>query len=176
MEQIRKLRKELIISIVSVIVAAVALSSSTYAWYVTNNMVKAKTSTITATTNGFILQITTPDKGVQHGGSQESLTAFSKGEVLSPASTDAVSYTHLCQRGFQTSEPDGSGSACDPSGAWDPGRCGTCFPEPGCEEKNKTFLVGDGNPLYVSGHLGTDPCRTENRPAGDKIPGTFPVL
>ena len=45
MEQIRKLRKELIISIVSVIVAAVALSSSTYAWYVTNNMVKAKTST-----------------------------------------------------------------------------------------------------------------------------------
>ena len=49
MEQIRKLRKELIISIVSVIVAAVALSSSTYAWYVTNNMVKAKTSTITAT-------------------------------------------------------------------------------------------------------------------------------
>lgn len=90
MEQIRKLRKELIISIISVIVAAVALSSSTYAWYVANNTVKAKTSTITATTNGFILQITTPDKGVQHGGSQESLTAFSKGEVLSPASTDDI--------------------------------------------------------------------------------------
>ena len=91
MEQIRKLRKELIISIISVIVAAVALSSSTYAWYVANNTVKAKTSTITATTNGFILQITTSDKGgVQHGGSQESLTAFSKGEVLSPASTDDI--------------------------------------------------------------------------------------
>ena len=68
-----------------------ALSSSTYAWYVANNTVKAKTSTITATTNGFILQITTSDKGgVQHGGSQESLTAFSKGEVLSPASTDDI--------------------------------------------------------------------------------------
>lgn len=91
MEQIRKLRKELIISIISVIVAAVALSSSTYAWYVANNTVKAKTSTITATTNGFILQITTSDKGgVQHGGSQESLTAFSNGEVLSPASTDDI--------------------------------------------------------------------------------------
>ena len=91
MEQIRKLRKELTISIISVIVAAVALSSSTYAWYVANNTVKAKTSTITATTNGFILQITTSDKGgVQHGGSQESLTAFSKGEVLSPASTDDI--------------------------------------------------------------------------------------
>ena len=91
MEQIRKLRKELMISIISVIVAAVALSSSTYAWYVANNTVKAKTSTITATTNGFILQITTSDKGgVQHGGSQESLTAFSKGEVLSPASTDDI--------------------------------------------------------------------------------------
>lgn len=91
MKQIRKLRKELIISIISVIVAAVALSSSTYAWYVANNTVKAKTSTITATTNGFILQITTSDKGgVQHGGSQESLTAFSKGEVLSPASTDDI--------------------------------------------------------------------------------------
>ena len=90
MEQIRKLRKELIASIVSVIIVAVALSSSTYAWYVTNNKVTAKTSTISATTNGFILQITTPDKGVQHGGSQESLTAFSKGEVLSPASTDDI--------------------------------------------------------------------------------------
>lgn len=91
MEQVRKLRKELIISIISVIVAAVALSSSTYAWYVANNTVKAKASTITATTNGFILQITTSDKGgVQHGGSQESLTAFSKGEVLSPASTDDI--------------------------------------------------------------------------------------
>ena len=90
MEQIRKLRKELITSMVSVMVVAVALSSSTYAWYVANNTVKAKTSTITATTNGFILQITTPDKGVQHGGSQESLTAFTKGEVLSPASTDDI--------------------------------------------------------------------------------------
>ena len=43
MEQIQKLRKELIASIVSVIIVAVALSSSTYAWYVTNNKVTAKT-------------------------------------------------------------------------------------------------------------------------------------
>lgn len=99
MEQIRKLRKELIISIISVIVAAVALSSSTYAWYVANNTVKAKTSTITATTNGFILQITTAEKGgVQHGGAQESLEAFTTGEVLSPSSTDdIINNWYVCQ-------------------------------------------------------------------------------
>ena len=55
----------------SVVVTAVALSSATYAWFVTNNKVEGTTSTISATTNGFILQIGELSKGAQHGGEQK---------------------------------------------------------------------------------------------------------
>ena len=57
MNQIKKLKKELAAAAVSVMIAAVSLTSATYAWYVANNTVKATTSTISASTNGFILQI-----------------------------------------------------------------------------------------------------------------------
>ena len=41
-------------------------------WYVTNNRVEATTTNISATANGFILQIATADQGPQHGGEQTS--------------------------------------------------------------------------------------------------------
>ena len=41
-------------------------------WYVTNNRVEATTTNISATANGFILQIATADQGPQHGGKQTS--------------------------------------------------------------------------------------------------------
>ena len=40
-----------------VLVAAVALGSSTYAWFVTNNTVKATTSTISAQSNAAFMKI-----------------------------------------------------------------------------------------------------------------------
>ena len=40
-----------------VCVAAVALGSSTYAWFVTNNTVKATTSTISAQSNAAFMKI-----------------------------------------------------------------------------------------------------------------------
>lgn len=88
MKQIEKLKRELIIAIVSLILAAVGLSSATYAWYVANNKVTGSSATICATTNGFILQIATAENGVNHGGSQESLVAQTNGGKISPSSTD----------------------------------------------------------------------------------------
>lgn len=70
MEQVKK---ELATAAVSAMVAAVSLTSATYAWYVVNNTVTATTSTISATTNGFILQIAKLSEGAQHGGEQGSL-------------------------------------------------------------------------------------------------------
>lgn len=55
--KIKKLKKELFAAVLSVGVAAVALGSSTYAWYVTNNTVDGTTSTISALANGMVLQI-----------------------------------------------------------------------------------------------------------------------
>lgn len=96
MEQVRKLKKELVAAIISVMITAVALTSATYAWYVANNTVKATTSTISAKTNGFILQIATLEEGVQHGGEQKSLEASTTGAILSPASTDDLENWYVC--------------------------------------------------------------------------------
>lgn len=97
MEQIRRLRRELIAAIIAVMITAVSLVTATYAWYATNNKVKGTTSTISATTNGFILQIASMKEGVQHGGEQKSLTALSQGAVLSPSSTDDLLTWYVCQ-------------------------------------------------------------------------------
>ena len=54
---VKALKKQLAAAIAMVCVAAVALGSSTYAWFVTNNTVKATTSTISAQSNAAFMKI-----------------------------------------------------------------------------------------------------------------------
>ena len=96
MKQSSKLKIELSTAIVSLVIASIVLISTTYAWYVANNRVSGTTTTISATTNGFVLQISTLERGAQHGGAQESLEAFSEGAVLSPASSDDMTNWYVC--------------------------------------------------------------------------------
>lgn len=107
MKQIQELKNELVAAIVSLMIAVICLASATYAWYISNNTVKSKTSTISAKTNGFILQIATLDEGVQHGGEQKSLQAMTTGAILSPSSTDNLEDWYVCKswdnQGFVTS-------------------------------------------------------------------------
>ena len=84
---VKQLKKQLIASILSVAVAFVALASSTYAWYVSNNTVDATTSTIAAKTDNFVLQVAKLTEGAQHGTNQ-SLVASSIGHKISPSSTN----------------------------------------------------------------------------------------
>lgn len=93
----RQLKRQLIASIVSVCVTLVALTSATYAWYVVNNKVEGTTTTISATTNGFILQIAEASKGAQHGDNNQSLSASSEGGKISPSSTDDMKTWYVCQ-------------------------------------------------------------------------------
>ena len=51
MEQIRRLKRELVYAIISVFFTVIAISSATYAWYAVNNKVKGTTTTISAATN-----------------------------------------------------------------------------------------------------------------------------
>ena len=97
MKQVQKLKRELAAAIVSLMIATVCITLATYAWYVTNNTVKATTSSISAQTNGFILQIATLEEGAQHGGEQKSLEAMTTGATLSPASTDNLEDWYVCQ-------------------------------------------------------------------------------
>lgn len=91
------LRRQFFCSVISVLIAFVSLSSATYAWYVTNNSVTATTSTISAKTNGFVLQINDAAHGADHGSGNKSLEAFSNGGILSPASSDDMKNWYICQ-------------------------------------------------------------------------------
>ena len=97
MANIKKMKMQLLATAASVMVTAFALTSATYAWYVTNNRVEATTTNISATANGFILQIATADQGPQHGGEQTSLAASTKGGRISPSSTDNLVDWYVCE-------------------------------------------------------------------------------
>ena len=94
---ISMLKKQLIGAAAGALTALVALSSATYAWYVANNTVKATTNTVSAKTNGFVLQINDAASGADHGSGTKSLEAFSNGGILSPASSDDITNWYICQ-------------------------------------------------------------------------------
>lgn len=96
MQSSKSLKTQLVAAAVSVVLSAFALSAATYAWYVANTKVSATTSTISATTNGFILQIDELKNGVQHGGEQKSLEAQTVGATLSPSSTNDLKNWYVC--------------------------------------------------------------------------------
>ena len=106
MSQVKELKKQLAAAAVCVVMAGLALVSATYAWYVANNRVETITSTISATTNGFILQIDELANGAQHGGEQKSLEATTKGATLSPSSSDDLSHWFICSRWSESGVAD----------------------------------------------------------------------
>ena len=55
---VKALKKQLGAAVAMVCVAAVALGSSTYAWFVTNNKVDATTTNISAQSNAAFMTIT----------------------------------------------------------------------------------------------------------------------
>lgn len=93
---VSKLKKELAIAAVMVMISFLALCSATYAWYVANNTVNATTSTISAKANNFVLQIAKLSEGAQHGDNQ-SLIASTVGHRISPSSTNDLKNWYICQ-------------------------------------------------------------------------------
>lgn len=57
----KAIRKQLLAAVAMVLVAAVALGSSTYAWFANNTAVTAKGMTVNATSNSILLQIAGKD-------------------------------------------------------------------------------------------------------------------
>lgn len=94
---VKKMKMQLMATAASVLISGIALTSATYAWYVANNTVEATTTKISATTNGFILQIATAEQGPQHGGEQTSLVASTTGGVISPSSTNDLINWYVCE-------------------------------------------------------------------------------
>lgn len=94
---VKKMKMQLMATATSVLISGIALTSATYAWYVSNHTVEATTTKISATTNGFILQIATAEQGPQHGGEQISLAASTTGGVISPSSTNDLINWYVCE-------------------------------------------------------------------------------
>lgn len=70
-KSVKSLKKQLMAAIAMVMVAAIALGSSTYAWFVSNNKVTATTATISAQSNAPFLMI---DKTAITKDSETSIT------------------------------------------------------------------------------------------------------
>lgn len=86
------MKKQLAIAALSVVMAAVALGSATYAWFVSNTKVDGTTSTVSAQANGMVLQIASGPNAI-HNGSDHQTTAASRGHEISPSSTnDALNW------------------------------------------------------------------------------------
>ena len=94
---VKKMKMQLMATAASVLISGIALTSATYAWYVANNTVEAVTTNVSATTNGFILQIATAKQGPQHGGEQTSLAASTEGGKISPSSTNDLKTWYVNQ-------------------------------------------------------------------------------
>lgn len=90
------LHRQLLTAIISVLVTFIALSSSTYAWFISNTTVQGTSSTISAKANNFVLQIATKEQGPQRGDNQ-SLIASNIGHKISPSSTGDLKNWYICQ-------------------------------------------------------------------------------
>lgn len=89
---VKQVKKQLAVAALSVVMAAVALGSATYAWFVSNTKVDGTTSTVSAQANGMVLQIASGPDAI-HDGSDHQTTAASRGHEISPSSTnDALNW------------------------------------------------------------------------------------
>ena len=81
---VKALKKQLVAAIAMVLVAAVALGSSTYAWFVSNNSVKGTTTTISAQSNAPFLKIDNV-KVTAASGTEKTLTEPTEDTKLYPS-------------------------------------------------------------------------------------------
>ena len=71
----KAIKRQLMAAIAMVVVAAVSLSSATYAWFVSNNTVTATTSTISAQSNAAFMTI---EEGIEGAKNSDATTATYK--------------------------------------------------------------------------------------------------
>ena len=84
-KNVKALKKQLMAAIAMVCVAAIALGSSTYAWFVTNNKVDATTTNISAQSNAAFMTIENGATGAKDSDKTSVSTKLGKDTKLYPA-------------------------------------------------------------------------------------------
>lgn len=93
---VKSLRKQLMAAIAMVLVSTIALGSSTYAWFVSNNTVKAVTTNISAQSNSAYLVIDTKTTSTTSTSSAAAAEEVDEGKVYA----DAALYPAQWANGF----------------------------------------------------------------------------
>lgn len=146
-KSVKALKKQLAAAIAMVLVAAIALGSSTYAWFVSNNNVDAITTDISAQSNSayLVIQEATADKTATDKTSESSATAEDRTAVaLYPA--QVVNGTATGSYKFESAYAAAAGNSLEKTSTrFTVGENGTA-PE---AEKNgyahkDTFYIGTG--------------------------------
>lgn len=166
----KALKKQMGAAIAMVLVAAVALGSATFAWFVSNNAVKATTSNIAAQSNSAYLVI---DKQATSKTSSSAVTFSTGKDELYPAKTEkgqdgsAVwKSAYASAAGASTMKPDseftiGNGTAAEAVKAK--------------YAVENTFYVGTGTydgeftNLHITGVTVTAPATTKNKNLGNAL-------
>ena len=88
-----KLRRQLLGAVLSVTVSFLALSASTYAWFVSQDTVRGTTSSISASADGAVLQINA-GKVADHD-EDAATVAVTDGHGITPASTEDLANWYI---------------------------------------------------------------------------------
>ena len=144
-KSVKALKKQLAAAIAMVCVAAVALGSSTYAWFVSNNKVTATTTNISAQSNSAYLVIDNAAKGKTDTSSTSSTTAsetFAPDTKLYPATVVKESDKAVWKTGYASTKDN---AAINTAGLNVIGTNGTADEATKADYNLKnTFYVGTG--------------------------------
>lgn len=142
---VKALKKQLGAAVAMVCVAAVALGSSTYAWFVSNNSVTATTTNISAQSNSAYLVIDNAAKGKTDTSSTSSTTAsetFTPDTKLYPATVVKESNKAVWKTGYASVKDN---AAINTAGLTVIGTNGTADEANSADYNLKnTFYVGTG--------------------------------
>lgn len=108
-KSVKALKKQLGAAIAMVCVAAIALGSSTYAWFVSNNNVKATTTNISAQSNSAYLVIDTTTTSTSSTSSATAAEEVGTGKTYK----DAALYPAQWANGFNVDKANGDAITTD---------------------------------------------------------------
>ena len=138
-KSVKALKKQMAAAIAMVCVAAVALGSSTYAWFVSNNNVKATTTNISAQSNSAYLVIDTKTTSTSSTSSATAAEEVGSGKKYE----DAALYPAQWANGFNVDKANGDAITTDKPAIYQ-FESAYAKEKDNAEEKSGTrFAVGD---------------------------------
>lgn len=166
----KALKKQMGAAIAMVLVAAVALGSATFAWFVSNNKVEATTSNIAAQSNSAYLVI---DKTATSTSSTGAVTSAVDKKELYPAKTEKGQSGNAVWKSAYASSAEAS--TMKPGSEFTIGDGTAAKAVDANYAVKNTFYVGTGTydgeftNLHITGVTVTNPATTEKKNLGDAL-------